>query len=73
MKKLSFVICLGLSLLGFSAFGQSRAYVTNEGSGSVSIIDTVTDTVVSTIDTGGKPRGLTLCKGSQKLFVTEQN
>ena len=73
MKKLSFVVCLGLSLLGFSAFGQSRAYVTNEGGGSVSVIDVETDTVISTIDTGGKPRGLALCKGLKKLFVTEQN
>ena len=73
MKKFSFVFCLGLSLLDFSAFAQTRAYATNEGGGSVSVIDIDTDTVISTIDTGGKPRGLAVCKGSKKLFVTEQN
>ena len=75
MKKLHFSIVVSLlfSASVSATWAQSRAYATNEGSGSVSIIDTVTDTVVSTIDTGGKPRGLTLCKGSQKLFVSEQN
>ena len=74
MKKLHFSIVVSLlfSASVSTTWAQSRAYATNEGSGSVSVIDTATDTVVSTIDTGGKPRGLTLCKGSQKLFVTEQ-
>ena len=55
------------------AFAQSRAYATNEGAGTVSVIDIASDAVISTIDTGGKPRGLTVCKGSKKLYVTEQN
>ncbi|NDG15353.1 MAG: hypothetical protein EB110_06875, partial [Betaproteobacteria bacterium] len=75
MKKLHFSICVALFIAATNstAWAQSRAYATNEGSGSVSVIDTQTDSVISTIDTGGKPRGLALCKGSQKLFVTEQN
>ena len=75
MKKLHFSICVAICLSATAsvAFAQSRAYATNEGSGSVSVIDTNTDTVISTIDTGGKPRGLALCKGSDKLFVSEQN
>src|SRR5689334_19175106 len=34
------------------------AYVPNEGSGTISIIDTGTDTVVGEIAAGGKPRGI---------------
>jgi YVTN family beta-propeller protein len=75
MKKLHFSVCVAMcfGVAASTAFAQSRAYATNEGSGSVSVIDTNTDTVISTIDTGGKPRGLALCKGSDKLFVSEQN
>jgi len=63
---------LCLCLLGLNSFAQSRAYATNEGAGTISVIDIATDTVASTIDTGGKPRGLTVCKRSKKLDVTEQ-
>ena len=38
------------------------AYVPNEGSGTISIIDTASDTVVGEITTGGKPRGLALSR-----------
>ena len=34
------------------------AYVPNEKSGTISVIDTDGDTVVRTIATGGKPRGI---------------
>ena len=62
MKKLHFSVAALVfwSVTGSACWAQSRAYVTSEGSGTVSVIDTPTDTVVSTIDTGGKPRGLTL-------------
>ena len=74
MKHISCFSLLALFVLsGNAVFAQSRAYATNEGAGTISVIDIATDTVVSTIETGGKPRGLTLCKGSKKLYVTEQN
>ena len=65
-----FCTTLGLAA---TSWAQSRAYATNEGAGSISVIDTQTDTVISTIDTGGKPRGLAVCKGSSSLYVSEQN
>jgi YVTN family beta-propeller protein len=55
-----------------AASGSHWAFATNEGDGTVSVIDTNSDTVVKTLQLGGKPRGLTLCKGSELLFVTEQ-
>ena len=36
------------------------AYVPNEGSGTISVIDTQTDTVVDEINIGGKPRGIAI-------------
>ena len=36
------------------------AYVANEGSGTVSVIDTASDEVVATIAAGKKPRGLAI-------------
>ena len=52
MKKL-----LTLSLvLPSLALAAPFAYVSNEGSGTVSVIDTSTDAVVDTLQTGGKPR-----------------
>ena len=80
LKALS---ALGFTLLGFPLLFPSGvraqsspvhwAFATNEGDGTVSVLDTDTDTVVKTIKVGGKPRGLALCKGSDRLFVTEQN
>ena len=73
MKRIRYFSFFALCCLSFNpVFAQSRAYATNEGAGTISVIDIATDTVVSTIDTGGKPRGLTVCKGSNKLYVTEQ-
>ena len=74
MKILSLAAVLALSVFNTApAWAQARAFATNEGAGTVSVIDVDTDTVLSTIETGGKPRGLAVCKGSSKLFVTEQN
>jgi YVTN family beta-propeller protein len=72
MRSSKYLMLLCLFFLGVNAFAQPRAYATNEGAGTISVIDIATDTVVSTIETGGKPRGLAVCKGSKKLYVTEQ-
>ena len=63
MKFFTPFAALALSALTMSApaWSQARAYATNEGAGTVSVIDMETDTVLSTIETGGKPRGLAVC------------
>ena len=48
------------------------AYVPNEGSGTISIIDPRTDTVTGEIKTGGKPRGLAFGRGKPLLYVSDQ-
>ena len=73
MKRIHCFSFSALLLLSLNpVFAQPRAYATNEGAGTISVIDIATDTVASTIDTGGKPRGMAVCKGSKKLYVTEQ-
>ncbi len=48
------------------------AYVPNEKSGTLSIIDTADDTVVAEIKSGDKPRGLAVSKDGKTLYVSDQ-
>src|SRR6266545_3171371 len=48
------------------------AYVSNEGSSSVSIIDTATDKVVSTMKIGQKPRGIAISPDGKRLYISDQ-
>lgn len=75
MKLMSLTAALALSVLTAAApaWSQAKAFATNEGAGSFSVIDIATDTVLNTFETGGKPRGIAVCKGSTKLFISEQN
>ena len=63
----------GLGLAGAPALAAPLAYVANEGSGSVSIIDTGSDRTVGEIATGGKPRGMALSPDGRRLYVSEQS
>ena len=55
--------------VGFTA---PFAYVPNEKSGTLSIIDTADDTVVAEIKSGDKPRGLAVSKDGKTLYVSDQ-
>ena len=52
-----FRACALVFALPLAAFAAPFAYVPNEGSGTVSVIDTATDQVVAEIAAGKKPRG----------------
>jgi len=53
---------MAVLLMSFSAalMAAPFAYVPNEGSGTISIIDTQTDATVGEIAIGGKPRGIAI-------------
>ena len=46
-----------------------RAFVSNERSGTISVIDTSTDRVVDTITTGGRPRGIQRAPDRSRIYV----
>ena len=48
------------------------AYVPNEKSGTLSVIDTENDTVISEIKAGDKPRGLAVSIDGKTLYVSDQ-
>ncbi|MER7000540.1 hypothetical protein [Streptomyces sp. NPDC000410] len=50
----------------------SRAYVTNAGAGTVSVIDTVTRSLVGQpLEVGGEPTGVAAAPGGQRLYVAD--
>ena len=49
--------------------GRELAYVTNEGSGELTILDTSTDSAVGTIPVGTRPRGIRLSEDGRTVFV----
>ncbi len=62
-------LTLGLTLSAWAG----TAVVSNEGSGTLSLIDTRSDEVVGEINAGGKPRGAALSTTTQRIYVSEQN
>src|SRR5260221_11276916 len=66
----------GFLILALACLSQARAapfaYVPNERSGTVSVIDTASDQVVATIKTGGKPRGIAASPDGRRLYVSDQ-
>ena len=61
-----------LALGAAVAEAQPFAYSSDEGSGTVSVIDTATDRVTATITTGGKPRGIAASHDGKRLYVSDQ-
>ncbi len=51
------------------AMSSPRVYVTNEASGDVTVIDAVTDTVLTTIPVGKRPRGIQVSPDGKSVYV----
>ena len=52
------------------ALAEPGAFVINEGSGSVSVIDTKTDEVSETFKVGERPRGLSATREGDRVYVS---
>ena len=48
------------------------AYVPNEKSGTISVIDTATDRVMGEIKAGDRPRGLAVSPDGKFIYVSDQ-
>ena len=49
-----------------------NAYITNFYSNTVSVIDTVRNTVTATIPVGGEPEGVTVTPDGSKVYVADE-
>src|SRR5262245_10962516 len=61
---------LGVMLGSTPAEAKPFAYVTNPGAGTISVIDTATNTVVATVPVGGAPRWVAITPDGTRAYVT---
>lgn len=61
-----------LVLLCMDATAVPYAYVTNQAANTVSVVDTATDTLVTTIPVGTRPRRLAINAFATELYVSNQ-
>ena len=66
-KKSLLIILLALSVSAIHA--QTVAYVTNDGSNTVSVINTSTNTVTTTIPVGSNPAGVVVSPDGTRAYV----
>jgi YVTN family beta-propeller protein len=69
MKKLALALTLAC-LLGLASARAQNAYITNQSSNTVSVIDTTTDTVIATIPVGQTPFGVAVSPDGRQVYVT---
>jgi len=66
---------IAIAMLVFLVAGPTEgvtAYVSNEGSGTVSAIDVATDKVTATLTNAKKPRGIAVAKDGSRLYLSDQ-
>ena len=68
-------LCSSLGMLMLPSFANSApfAYIANRDDDTVSVIDTVTDKVVSTIAVGDYPHGLAVTPNGERIFVANRS
>ena len=64
------VLAMGLGLMARPAVAAPFAYVANEGSANVSVIDTATNKVVATVPVGNNPFGVAVTPVGTHVHVT---
>ncbi len=67
---LSAALVLVLALLPVGANAQN-AYITNQGNGTVSVINTATNTVTATVPIGTQPYGVAVTPDGTKAYITD--
>jgi YVTN family beta-propeller protein len=69
MKKLALALMLACLLAPASSRAQN-AYITNESSSTISVIDTTMDAVIATIPVGPLPVGVAATPDGSKVYIT---
>ena len=68
----NYVLMIASLLAPCTMLAAPFAYVPNEKSGTLSVIDTSSDMVVAEIKAGDKPRGLAISMDGKTLYVSDQ-
>jgi PQQ-dependent catabolism-associated beta-propeller protein len=69
LEKIVLALILGAATSGCNRSTGPRAFVTNERDGTITVIDTQSDRVVSTIKVGGRLRGIRLDADKKTIWV----
>ncbi|HYD48956.1 MAG TPA: hypothetical protein VEB21_11440 [Terriglobales bacterium] len=70
LARFTCIVAVSLALAPAAVSAGELAYVSNEWSGTISVIDTASDRVVATIATGGRPRGIRVDpRGHARIYV----
>src|SRR5690349_10631018 len=72
MNKILFAVVSALVWSAGSAWAAPFAYVANERSGTITVIDVANDAIVGEFPAGKRPRGLTASKDGKLLYVSDQ-
>src|SRR5476649_878407 len=70
LYSLAFIVAASLS--AGAALAQPYAYVPNEKSSTISVIDTATDRVTGEIQAGSRPRGIAASPDGKFIYVSDQ-
>jgi len=66
------MLALVLTICGASVFAQTKGYVTNALSDTLSVIDPATNMVTGTIPAGSTPAGLAITPNGEFIYVGNQ-
>ncbi|HEU4510674.1 MAG TPA: cytochrome c oxidase assembly protein [Pyrinomonadaceae bacterium] len=70
VAKKALVVLLAFTFVGCTSKPSGPlAFVTNERDGTITVIDTATDQVVSTLNVGGRPRGIRISNKKDRIWV----
>src|SRR5438445_13742593 len=70
MKHIALALCLILVALQSAAAEPTyRAFVTNENDGTLSVLDTRSGTVETTVSVGKRPRGIGFTPDHSQIYV----
>ena len=57
------------ALVASAPLFAARVYVTNERAGTLTVIDSNTDTVIATARIGNRPRGISLSPDGKRVYI----
>ena len=70
VAKKALVILIAFTFVGCASKPSGPlAFVSNERDGTITVIDTATDQVVSTLTVGGRPRGIRISNNKDRIWV----